>query len=38
MYGYIVTGNVFLEFVMVMVIVFSVMFNVFRGKLMKHKH
>ncbi|MCS7368493.1 MAG: hypothetical protein NDF57_02100 [archaeon GBS-70-058] len=38
MYGYIVTGNVFLEFVMVMVIVFSVMFYVFRGKLMKHKH
>ncbi|MCR6623117.1 MAG: hypothetical protein NDF58_00790 [archaeon YNP-LCB-024-027] len=38
MYGYIVTGSIFLEFLIMMAIAFSVILYMLRGKLMKYKH
>jgi hypothetical protein len=36
-YGYIVTGSIFLELIVIVVIAVSVMLHIFRGKLMKYK-
>jgi hypothetical protein len=37
MYGYIVTGSIFLELIVIVAIAVSVMLHIFRGKLMKYK-
>ncbi|MCC6017674.1 MAG: hypothetical protein LM601_01415 [Candidatus Verstraetearchaeota archaeon] len=37
MYGYIVTGSIFLELIVIVAIAVSVILHIFRGKLMKYK-